>query len=79
MLERSLELHISIASNGVRPVLPRRGLNPAALREADAGAVLDAAPKTSKKVPPAGRPRRGWSSNLRPTCVQPRAPNLQNL
>ena len=41
--------------------------------------VLDAALNTSKKVPLAGRPRRGRSSDLRPSCVGPRAPNLQHL
>ena len=36
------------ARNGVRPVVPRRGLNPAALREAEAGAVLDPTQEPSK-------------------------------
>ena len=71
MLERSLELHISIARNGVRPVLPRRGLNPAARRsrcrdraEPNSGA--------SKKVSPGSAPRRGF----RQTFVGPSSQRL---
>ena len=53
------------ARNGVRPVVPRRGLNPAALRRR-ASSVLDSTKELSKVLFRGVRPRRGRSSNLRP-------------
>ena len=60
-----MELHISIARNGVRPVLPRRGLNPAALRVADAGPVLNPTQELPRRFPRGPHPAEAGAYRTR--------------
>ena len=76
MLERSLELHISIARNGVRPVLPRRGLNPAALRVSGGRYRVKLHVKSNRIlryliIQPGLTPRRGRSGLLSAVAINP--------